>query len=142
MKTQVPAGSFFEGQDITVRARVTDDASSVLVSGDIASYTVDLYDLTADPRAESPVYEYSSSTSSEVVFDTLQKDGGWSGDSTGYNFKYVLKHEDMAPYKLQGSHLYRLEVWLQSEATPSTSANTGAIPVIVDLKIVASLKKK
>lgn len=138
---KIAHGTFFEGQDVTITARVTDDAGNPLVPGDVASYEVAIYDLTNDPRAESPVYEFTSSTSSEVLFATLQKDGRWSSDTTGYNFRYIFKHVDMAPFKFRGSTTYRAEIWLQSEASPSSSENTGAIPVMVDLRIQPSLKK-
>lgn len=140
-KPPVSAGTFYEGQDVTITARVTDDAGNVLVPGDIASFTVDVYDITADPRTESPVYEYSSSTSSEILFATLQKGGRWSSDTIGYNLLYRLAKSVIAPFKFQGEHDYRVELWLESEASPSSSENTGSIPVIVELSFKSTLKK-
>lgn len=134
-------GTFWEGQDFDLVARVVDPTGLVLVPGDVASYSVDIYDLTADPRGEAPIYESTSSTSSEVLFATLQTGGRWTSDALGYNFLYRLKLDTIAPATLEGSHIYRIEVWLESSASPPSGDNTGAIPVIAEIKVSPSLKK-
>ncbi len=133
-------GTAVEGRDIDITARVVDPLGAVLVPGDIASYTVDIYDLSESPRDESPVYEFSSSTSSEVIKSSLVTDGRWSADALGYNFIYRLKHSTISPLILKGGRVYRVEVWLTSDASP-TNDPTGDIPVLVELNVLSTFTK-
>ena len=43
-----------------------------------------------DERNTAAVYASGTLTVSDVVYDTLQTDGRWSADSTGYNFRHDI----------------------------------------------------
>jgi hypothetical protein len=134
-------GKFYQGQDIEILARIPDPAGTVLVPGDIASYTVDIYDVTEGRGQSSPVYSLSSSISTEVITASLQKDGRWVADKEGYNFLYRVEPETLLPVVLKGSRRYRVEVWLTAAAVP-INVPTGAIPVMSEFDLLPSLRKR
>lgn len=135
------SGSFYQGVDFEILARVPDPVGVVLVPGDIASYTVDIYDVTEGDGQDSPVFSLSSSTSSEVLFAALQTDGRWTADSLGYNFKYLVDVSALLPVVLKGGRRYRVEIWMTSEASP-TNDPTGDIPVIAEVTLIPTIKKR
>lgn len=94
-------GVVYEDSTFSLMSRFEVDGSNATQS-DCSSITVRAWD----------VDDYSTAvlsatlTVSSVVFDTLQTDGRWSVDSTGYNFRYDVADTVCT---LPG-HQYRFEV--------------------------------
>jgi hypothetical protein len=122
-------GTVIEGREAHIAARVVNRVGTVLVPADVASYTLDIYDLSASTRDEYPVYEFASSSSSTLIQPTLVVDKYWSADDVGYNFLYPLAPP--SPLPLLAGHVYRVEVWLT--ATGPQPLDT---PVFIELSVI------
>ena len=85
----------------SVMARVDlDGAVASFLQAAISSITLAVYDVSD----VSSTFATDTLTVSGVVFDTLQTDGRWNVDSTGYNFKH-----DIAATVFVTPGRYRLE---------------------------------
>jgi len=86
-------GTVFKNGSATLLARVVGADASPLAQADVASarYTVALLD-ESDPDAATPVAGHTdvAVAVASLIYDTLQTDGLWDVDDTGYNFKHVL----------------------------------------------------
>lgn len=72
----------------------------------ITSITYSVFDLsTRTPTTPISGHDAVSLTVSQVIWDTLQTDGRWTQDATGYNFR----HEVAATAFPAGGHRYRIE---------------------------------
>ena len=102
----------------SVMARVDlDGAVASFLQAAISSITLAVYDVSD----VSSTFATDTLTVSSVVFDTLQTDGRWNVDSTGYNFKH-----DIAATVFVTPGRYRLEYLV----TPTGGA--GSAFFIVD----------
>lgn len=115
-------GEIWEGSDFTIVARVSGPDGAALTQDDVASYAVTVFDLDSDTPSTA-IYETTSSTESEVIYSTLQKDGWWTADGTGYNFKYTLKEATMSSVDLEGGHRYAVEVKLTMETSRNATGD-------------------
>lgn len=119
----------WEGADPEPLARVVDREESALQQSDFAAGGVDFYIYEkGDPTAKFAETGISvsagqpsgsaGSTSGSVIFDTLQTDGRWKADSTGYNFRYAVRAIDLAayatPFALEGGKTYIFEFVLHT----------------------------
>ena len=86
-------GTVFKNGSATLLARVVGADGTPVKQADIASAEYGVYLLDDDdPDAAAVVtgHDGVSIGVSSLIFDTLQTDGVWDVDSTGYNFKHVL----------------------------------------------------
>jgi len=91
-------GTIQEDSTFSVMMRIEADGSNA-VQADISSITWAIYD--AD---ETDATATGTLTVSNVIFDTLQTDGRWSKDDTGYNFRH-----DVAATVLTDPGTYQIE---------------------------------
>lgn len=71
-----------EDSSFSVLARVHADGSNI-VQTDLSSISRSIYNGSSGALISGP----TALTVANVIFDTLQVDGRWSKDSTGYNFR-------------------------------------------------------
>ena len=90
----------YEDSAFVLLARVEIDGANATQST-VSAITWKAFDVT-DPDT---VYDSGTLTVSSVVFDTLQTDGRWSEDWTGYNFR----HEVAATVFATPDKRYRIE---------------------------------
>jgi hypothetical protein len=83
--TDVVVCTAWEGADLAAMARLVNVAQTAVTQATIASAYLKVYD--ADGTQVSTTVTL---TVSSVIFDTLQTGNGWTVDSTGYNFRYVI----------------------------------------------------
>ena len=76
-------GIVYEDSTFSVMSRFTVDGANATQS-DCSSITMKAWDVD---DYDTPVLD-ATLTVSAVVYDTLQTDGRWSVDATGYNFRY------------------------------------------------------
>lgn len=124
----VVRGEFLEGSDIRVMARVLKHDGSVLTQADCtasgASYYV--YDLNgSDPTAA--IISATGLNPNTFVTASLST-SGWTVDSIGYNFLWVLQNSSVfqAPYAATGGHRYRAEVRI-------ATTSFGVVVVVAEL---------
>ena len=114
----------FEGPDNSglFLARVDLWTGSLITQAAITSIKYTLYDLgfgAMDAPSAVTGHTDVSLTVADVVFDTLQTDGRWTEDSTGYNFSLQLDASANPPFPASGvaqKNRYDLRVWF----TPAT----------------------
>lgn len=134
-----------EGQDVWCPARVVGPEGTVITTGqsgtpdaDVDTYRRNIYDIT-DGSKRRELLDGKVSTGTSVgtahaftgtlaVFTSLQTDGYWSLDSTGYN---VIDHIRDATSHLEGGHTYRVEVVLEG-------ADFGEIPLTYIVQVAAA----
>jgi hypothetical protein len=86
-------GTVFKNGSATLLARVVGTNGTPIQQAEIASAQYGIYLLDHDdPDAATAVLGHDgvSIDVSSLIFDTLQTDGAWDVDQTGYNFKHVL----------------------------------------------------
>ena len=86
-------GTVFKNGSATLLARVVGADGTPVTQADIASAEYGVYLLEHDdPDAAAVVsgHDGVSLDVSSLIFDSLQTDGVWDVDQTGYNFKQVL----------------------------------------------------
>ena len=66
-------------------ARVYGNTGAVITQASLTSITCTVYNQATEVSVSSPTVTVSTS-----VFDTLQTDGRWTYDSTGYNFRFEI----------------------------------------------------
>jgi hypothetical protein len=79
--TDIEQAQIWEDNDCTCMARFTVNGSNGTQS-DIASVSRKIFDRKSGTSGNA-----SALTVASVVFDTLQTDGRWTKDTTGYNFR-------------------------------------------------------
>jgi hypothetical protein len=79
--TDITKAQIWEDNDCTCMARFTVNGSNGTQS-DVASISRKIFDLDANTSTAA-----TSVTVASSVFDTLQTDGRWTKDDTGYNFR-------------------------------------------------------
>ena len=99
--TDIIRGYVWEDGDVTCLARATLNGSNI-TQAVISSIARKVFDL--DSTTPTTAVDSSSVTVASSVFDTLQTDGRWSKDSTGYNFR-----DTVAASVLSSAHRYRVE---------------------------------
>lgn len=76
-----------EGTHVTLLGRARTEDNTLLQQADVSHIDLRVFESPANaPAAE--VYS-TTLTIADVVFDAMQTDARWRGDSVGYNFKYV-----------------------------------------------------
>ena len=86
-------GTVFKNGSATLLARVVGADGTPVQQADITSAEYGVYLLdNDDPDAATAVtgHDGVSIDVSSLIFDTLQTDGAWDVDGTGYNFKHAL----------------------------------------------------
>lgn len=122
-----PAGVVLEREDVYFLARVYTPDGTLLVEADTTVATclnVSVF-LTSGAAPVTAVYSASAQDGTNEIFDTLQTDGYWTLDSTGYNFRYRLLY---ATYGLLGGASYRVEFRI-------TTTSFGTIPLAYELYV-------
>lgn len=131
----------WEGSDFDLIARVVGRDQGVLLQSDYAAGGIDFHVYEhGDPTAKFSVTGISvsggqpsgsaGSTSGNVIFDTLQTDGRWDADSTGYNFRYAVRAIDLAQtdsFALEGGRTYKMEF-------RHYTTDWGIIPVVWEIE--------
>lgn len=107
----VPEGTF-----VTLLGRARTEDNTLLVQADVDNIVLRVFEQPADAPA-SEVYSTSLAKAS-VVFDTMQTDARWRGDSVGYNFKYVVNAKQLVA---------RGGVTTRYEVTVNLASNQGPI---------------
>jgi hypothetical protein len=98
--TQIITGQTFEGADASIMSRVNFDGANI-VQADVASIAFKLYK-KKDPAT---LIQSGALVVADTIFDTLQTDGRWTTDSTGYNFRHIIAGADLA----DPDEIYRAE---------------------------------
>jgi hypothetical protein len=118
IKAQIIANS-----TATLVARVQDTLGNNLLQSTTTSIVVNVFDLIAETQTYT-----GSQTIASVVFNTLQVDGRWSQDNTGYNVAIPLAGSCFPA----GGTTYRAEVNI-------TPTNGDAFIIIYDLQCIEVL---
>ena len=106
---------FWQGSDVRVMARILKPNGTVLTTADcgVRAVTLTLHDMSAaDPTAV--VFGLSNGFTSGFVF-TLGSVAGWTNDSAGANFLFVLTDANyFSTTPAVGGHKYRVEVRIRT----------------------------
>lgn len=97
-------GTTYEDQGVVVLGRVRDWEADLLVQADFGSITLKLFDESSS-TPNTAIYS-ATLTVSSVIYNTLQTGGGWTVDSTGWNFRTSIAGQ----YFADPCHQYRCEV--------------------------------
>ncbi len=97
---QPKRASIWEDGGAFLAARVLGNNGNYITQSAISSITYLVYDITAGAEVAT-----GSLTVSSVVFDSLQTDGRWTEDDTGYNFGVAVS----ASWFSIADHTYRVE---------------------------------
>lgn len=92
--------SIYEDGGAFLMGRILGNDGAYLTQATTSSITYLVHDITAEADITS-----GSLTISSVIFDTLQTDGRWTEDTTGYNFG----HAAQASWFATPDHTYRVE---------------------------------
>ena len=92
--------SIYEDGGAFLMGRILGNDGAYLTQATTSSITYLVHDITAGADITS-----GSLTISSVIFDTLQTDGRWTEDTTGYNFG----HAAQASWFATPDHTYRVE---------------------------------
>lgn len=121
MSRRIATGTVFEGENAVVLARlVAADGSALTVSSFQDAVVLTVWDVTAD-SPPSQVYTVTLAKG-DVLFSSLQTDGYWTIDGTGYNFRHTVTAASAFPkggrtyrceYKLTG--IDNAEIWVVAE---------------------------
>lgn len=117
----------FERDDWVALARLSAAAGTVFIQSDFDSLEVYLYDKT---DVQTLLYA-AGITISGVIFNSLQLDGYWDKDRTGYNFRHRLTADDLLAdgVRLVGGHTYRVEYVFQTTME-------GQVTAAYDVKVL------
>ena len=85
MTCETVTGCVAEDSTFAVMLRLQVDGSSATQSV-LSSITWKAW----DERNTAAVYASGTLTVADVIYDTLQTDGRWSADATGYNFRHDI----------------------------------------------------
>jgi hypothetical protein len=107
-----------EGANVTIRARLTDDAGNVILRSDVAAGNeARIFDLD---NAGAALVSIGSITAA-ALFGTALSTTGWTADSTGFALSYTF-----AAPALEGGKRYRAEIKVNT-------TSSGVIIVQADL---------
>jgi hypothetical protein len=98
-----PSVKAWEGQHVTTSARVVRPDDVALVQSDVSSVSVKVFDLSSN-APDTAIATLAPAVSS-VIFNTLQNDGYWSLDGTGYNLRHTVAGSNFP----RGGRTYRVE---------------------------------
>ena len=96
-------GDCWEDGGSTNLSRVYGAAGAAITQASLSTITYAVFDLQSATPDTS--VDDGSVTISTSVFDTLQTDGIWTKDDTGYNFKHTIA----ATVPSTANHVYRTE---------------------------------
>lgn len=104
----------FQGEDWEPLDRIFGRDGDALVEVDVTSIDINVY-LVPEKTAVYSLLAQSPTlmTNPNIrVFDSLQVDGRWKPDSTGYNMRCLLEHADfvIASFTPEGGKVYRVEI--------------------------------
>lgn len=99
--TDIIRGSAYEDCDVACLARVTLNGTDATQAA-ITSIARKVFDL--DSTTPTTATSTSAPVVASTVFDTLQTDGRWTADETGYNFR-----DTVAGSVITDGHRYRIE---------------------------------
>ena len=85
MSCETVTGCVAEDSTFAVMLRLQVDGSNA-TQGVLSSITWKAW----DERNTAAVYASGTLTVADVVYDTLQTDGRWNADATGYNFRHDI----------------------------------------------------
>lgn len=108
-----------EGTYITLLGQFYTEDQTQLVQADVDTIRLHVFEQPASAPA-SEVYS-TSLTTSAVVFDTMQTDARWTGDGTGYNFRYTVDAPQLLG-KGGATMIYEVEIVLLSDGGPIKQA--------------------
>lgn len=72
----------------------------------IVDVTLTVYDESTNGDPSTAIYAPSNLTVASVLFASLQTDGFWTLDATGYNFRKAIPFN---AFEAHGGHTYRIE---------------------------------
>jgi hypothetical protein len=104
-----------EGQPFTFTERVQHQDKTDILQVEIDSISLRIFDDSVGDGHTAVHYDDSIDILLSV-FDTLQVDGLWDRDSSGYNFKHVFDETDSLDVFLSGGKSYRLEYRFELQA--------------------------
>ncbi len=106
--TQTIQSRVYEGQTLYTLARLVRASGALVTQSDVTgNYTVTVYRYN-NSTPGTAVYTDSSVLVSSTIFDTLQTDGYWDVDATGYNFRHSFVVGGSLP-EFQGGNTYVAE---------------------------------
>lgn len=82
-------------------------------SDGIVDVTLRVYDVDSATPGTS-IYSPANLTVSAVLYATLQVDGYWTTDNTGYNFRHLIAY---TAFERDGGHRYRVEYTFNPHAS-------------------------
>jgi hypothetical protein len=94
-------GTVFKVSGMSSMARVLGNDGATIVQSDISAIHRSIYDAATGVAVE----EGASLTVADVMFDVLQRDGRWTYDTIGYNFRDDVPATTFAT----GGEVYRIE---------------------------------
>lgn len=100
----------WEGGDACLMARVTLNGSNV-TQASLTSITRKIFDLDGD--TPTTAIDTATPAVASTIFDTLQTDGRWTVDETGYNFRNTIGGAEFP----DPNHTYRVEYRLVGAAS-------------------------
>lgn len=128
MSRRVATGTVFEGENAVNLARlVAADGSALNGSSFQDAVGLQVWDVTAD-TPPSQTYTVTLAKG-DVVFSSLQKDGYWTIDGVGYNFRHTVAASLAFP---KGGRTYRCEYTL-------TGIDNAKIRVVTEIRTEAIL---
>lgn len=129
MSRRIATHEVFEGENAVILARlVAADGSSLTGSSFQDSVALKVWDATADTPPGTAIWS-TTLAKGDVVFNTLQTDGYWTIDGTGYNFRHTVPASSAFP---KGGRTYRCEYTL-------TGIDNALIRVVADIRTKAIL---
>ncbi|MEM9353744.1 MAG: hypothetical protein AAGA92_12085 [Planctomycetota bacterium] len=107
-------GTVYNKGTAVLMARVVNASGQNLIRAHVSSISYSVFELSThgqDPQSPVTGHENVSLNANDCVFDTLQNDGSWSVDSTGYNFRHEIDVSAAEAFTSPGAtYLVRYEV--------------------------------
>lgn len=98
-------GTVNRGSTCTNMRRVTGADAANIVQADISTITYSIFlldDQEADSRTAVAEHQDVDVAVADTIFDTLQTDGRWTEDATGYNFRHTVDVSSNAAFAVAG----------------------------------------
>jgi len=146
--------AIFEGQSAIIKARITDDAGTMVSSDGLSSTTaatgatIKVFDQRTTPATALNGVTAITAISTPAITDLFTAGGtgylttGWRLDSTGYNFLVVIPDGDGSAFTVpwEGGHTYIVEITVTTAATISPGTqDEGPISFRVEVKVDSML---